>query len=107
MFQNLRVGVKDMEQGWLKNAIVGSVNDVANRYTVDSDVCDLPSAAYEFLNAFVTEKVYKKESHVNFAEAKADRMEKEQLMQSVLSGQISDSEMGRMEADLSAYQEST
>lgn len=36
MFQNLRVGVKDMEQGWLKNAIVGSVNDVANRYTVDS-----------------------------------------------------------------------
>lgn len=36
MFQNLRIGVKDMEQGWLKNAIVGSVNDVANRYTVDS-----------------------------------------------------------------------
>lgn len=36
MFQNLRVGVKDMEQGWLKNAIIGSVNDVANRYTVDS-----------------------------------------------------------------------
>ncbi len=36
MFQNLRVDVKAMEQGWLKNAIVGSVNDVANRYTVDS-----------------------------------------------------------------------
>lgn len=36
MFSNLRVGVKEMEQGWLKNAIVGSVNDVANRYTVDS-----------------------------------------------------------------------
>lgn len=36
MFQNLRVGVSEMEQGWLKNAIVGSVNDVANRYTVDS-----------------------------------------------------------------------
>ena len=36
MFQNLRVGVTEMEQGWLKNAIVGSVNDVANRYTVDS-----------------------------------------------------------------------
>jgi hypothetical protein len=36
MFQNLRVGVKEMEQGWLKNAIIGSVNDVANRYTVDS-----------------------------------------------------------------------
>lgn len=36
MFQNLRVGVKEMEQNWLKNAIIGSVNDVANRYTVDS-----------------------------------------------------------------------
>jgi regulator of protease activity HflC (stomatin/prohibitin superfamily) len=36
MFSNLRVDVKQMEQGWLKNAIVGSVNDVANRYTVDS-----------------------------------------------------------------------
>lgn len=36
MFSNLRVDVRQMEQGWLKNAIVGSVNDVANRYTVDS-----------------------------------------------------------------------
>lgn len=36
MFQNLRVGVDEMEQGWLKNAIIGSVNDVANRYSVDS-----------------------------------------------------------------------
>ena len=36
MFTNLRVGVDELEQGWLKNAIVGSVNDVANRYTVDS-----------------------------------------------------------------------
>ncbi len=79
----------------------------ANRYAVDADVCDLPSACYEFLNAFVTEKCYKKESHVNFAEAKADRMEKEQLMQSVLAGQIPDSQMSLMEADLSAYQESS
>lgn len=36
MFQNLRVGVKEMQIGWLKNAIVGSVNNVAKRYTVDS-----------------------------------------------------------------------
>jgi regulator of protease activity HflC (stomatin/prohibitin superfamily) len=36
MFQNLRVGVKEMEQGWLKNAIISSVNDVANLFTVDS-----------------------------------------------------------------------
>jgi len=79
----------------------------ANRYTADSDICDLPVIAYEFLNAYVTEKCYKKESHVNFQEAKAERMEKELLMQSILSGQISDSEMSLMEKDLSSYQESS
>jgi hypothetical protein len=89
------------------NALTIWFSRAANRYTVDGDICDLPSAAYEFLNAYVTEKVYKKESHVNFAEAKADRQEKEQLMMSVLSGQISDSEMTMIEADLSAYQESS
>lgn len=36
MFVNLRLGVKDIEQGWLKNAIVSSVNDVANRWEVDN-----------------------------------------------------------------------
>lgn len=91
----------------LSNVITVWFSRSANRYTQDSDVCDLPVLAYEFLNAYVTEKVYKKESHVNFEEAKADRMEKEQLMQSVLSGQISDSQMSLMEQDLSAYQESS
>jgi regulator of protease activity HflC (stomatin/prohibitin superfamily) len=36
MYQNLRQGVKEIEQGWLKNAIIGAVNDIANLYTVDS-----------------------------------------------------------------------
>lgn len=36
MFQNLRVDIKQVEQGWLKNAIISSVNDVANLFTVDS-----------------------------------------------------------------------
>lgn len=36
MFQNLRLSVKDVEQGWLKNAIISSVNDVANLYEVDA-----------------------------------------------------------------------
>jgi regulator of protease activity HflC (stomatin/prohibitin superfamily) len=36
MFQNLRLPIKDVEQGWLKNAIVGAVNDVANTWEVDS-----------------------------------------------------------------------
>lgn len=89
------------------NAITLWFSRSANRYAVDADVCDFPAIAYEFLSAFVKEKVYEKESHVNYEGAKADRMEKEQLMQSVLSGQISDSEMSRLEPDLSAYQESS
>lgn len=36
MFVNLRLPIKDVEQGWLKNAIVGAVNDVANGWEVDS-----------------------------------------------------------------------
>lgn len=36
MFQNLRIPIKEVEQGWLKTAIVGSVNDVANKWEVDS-----------------------------------------------------------------------
>jgi regulator of protease activity HflC (stomatin/prohibitin superfamily) len=40
-----------MEQGWLKNAIVGSVNDVANRYTVDS----IFNHREEFESAIVSE----------------------------------------------------
>jgi regulator of protease activity HflC (stomatin/prohibitin superfamily) len=36
MFENLRLGVKEIEQGWLKNAIIGAVNDVSNTWEVDS-----------------------------------------------------------------------
>jgi len=36
MFQNLRLDIATIEQGWLKTAIVGAVNDVANTWEVDS-----------------------------------------------------------------------
>ena len=36
MFVNLRRDIKDIEQGWLKNAIIGAVNDVSNTWEVDS-----------------------------------------------------------------------
>jgi regulator of protease activity HflC (stomatin/prohibitin superfamily) len=35
MFVNLRVPLKQVEQQWLMNAIISSVNDVANTWTVD------------------------------------------------------------------------
>jgi len=36
MFITLRLPIKEVEQGWLMTAIVGSVNDVANKWNVDS-----------------------------------------------------------------------
>lgn len=36
MYQNLRQDVDGIKETWLKNAIIGAVNDVANLYTVDS-----------------------------------------------------------------------
>jgi hypothetical protein len=36
MFVNLRIPITAIEQGWLKNAIIGAVNDVANTWEVDS-----------------------------------------------------------------------
>jgi len=35
MFSNLRLDVRDIEQQWLQTAIVGTVNDVANKWAVD------------------------------------------------------------------------
>lgn len=36
MFSNLRLPISQIEQRWLQTAIVGTVNDVANRWSVDS-----------------------------------------------------------------------
>lgn len=36
MFVNLRRPIAEIEQGWLKNAIIGAVNDVSNTWEVDS-----------------------------------------------------------------------
>lgn len=51
MFQNLRLDIKQVEQGWLKNAIISSVNDVANLFTVDS----IFNHRAEFEAAIITE----------------------------------------------------
>lgn len=51
MFVNLRLDIKEIEQGWLKNAIVSSVNDVANRWEVDA----IFNKREEFEGAIITE----------------------------------------------------
>lgn len=35
MFQNLRLDIRAIENGWLQTAIVGAINDVANKWEVD------------------------------------------------------------------------
>lgn len=51
MFQNLRKPISEIEQGWLKTAILGSVNDVANRWTVD----DIFNQREQFEGAIINE----------------------------------------------------
>lgn len=51
MFQELRLGIKEIEQGWLRTAIIGAVMDVANRWEVDK----IFNEREQFENAIVTE----------------------------------------------------
>lgn len=51
MFVNLRVDIKALEQGWLKTAIVGSVVDIANKWTVD----DIFNRREEFEQSIIIE----------------------------------------------------
>jgi hypothetical protein len=36
MYVNLRKPLKELEEGWIKTAIVGAANDIANKWTIDS-----------------------------------------------------------------------
>ena len=51
MFQELRLPIEQIEKGWLKTAIVGSVVDVANKWNVD----DIFNKREEFEAAIVQE----------------------------------------------------
>lgn len=51
MFQNLRLDIKSIEQQWLQTAIVGTVNDVANKWAVD----DIFNQRERFESDIVTE----------------------------------------------------
>lgn len=51
MFQNLRLDIKSVEQQWLQTAIVGTVNDVANKWSVD----DIFNKREQFENDIVSE----------------------------------------------------
>ncbi len=81
MFQNLRVGVKEMEQGWLKNAIVGSVNDVANRYTVDS----IFNHREEFESAIITECNKRVSQWFNVSQLRTNIVPPQEISESIIA----------------------
>jgi regulator of protease activity HflC (stomatin/prohibitin superfamily) len=81
MFQNLRVGVKEMEQGWLKNAIVGSVNDVANRYTVDS----IFNHREEFESAIVAECNKRVSQWFNVSQLRTNIVPPQEISESIVA----------------------
>jgi regulator of protease activity HflC (stomatin/prohibitin superfamily) len=51
MFSNLRLDVLEVEQGWLQTAIVGAMNDVANKWAVD----DIFNKREQFESDIITE----------------------------------------------------
>lgn len=77
----------------------------ANRMSADDDICDLPEIAIQFIYAYVKEKVYEKEKGQAWALAKDDRKEAEELMVETLQQQISDSDLTKLDMDMSAYEE--
>ncbi len=81
MFQNLRVGVKEMEQGWLKNAIIGSVNDVANRYSVDS----IFNHREEFESAIITECNKRVSQWFNVSQLRTNIVPPKEISESIIA----------------------
>ncbi|MBX7093705.1 MAG: hypothetical protein K1X56_03210 [Flavobacteriales bacterium] len=51
MFRELRLDIRQIEQGWLKTAIISSVNDVANKWEVDA----IFNNREQFENAIIAE----------------------------------------------------
>lgn len=81
MFQNLRVDVKTMEQNWLKNAIIGSVNDVANRYTVDS----IFNHREEFESAIIKECNKRVSTWFNVSQLRTNIVPPQEISESIIA----------------------
>lgn len=81
MFENLRVDVKEMEQGWLKNAIVGAVNDEANKWEVDS----IFSHRQEFEASIVVECNKRLSKWFNVSQLRTNITPPEALQESIIA----------------------
>ncbi len=75
------------------------------KYTQDSDLCDLPDICYEFVMSYVRYRIYMKETHVNTPDEKANMQMHLQLMTELLQNQVADPTMDEMDRDYSHYEE--
>jgi hypothetical protein len=81
MFVNLRRDIKDVEQGWLKNAIIGAVNDVANTWEVDS----IFNHRQAFESAIVLECNHRLSKWFNVSQLRTNIVPPESLQEAIIS----------------------
>jgi regulator of protease activity HflC (stomatin/prohibitin superfamily) len=81
MFVNLRLPIKQVEQGWLKNAIIGAVNDVANTWEVDS----IFNHRQAFESAIVTECNLRLSKWFNVSQLRTNITPPETLQESIIA----------------------
>jgi regulator of protease activity HflC (stomatin/prohibitin superfamily) len=81
MFVNLRRPITEIEQNWLKNAIVGSVNDEANKWEVDS----IFNHRQAFEAAIVTECNVRLSKWFNVSQLRTNITPPEALQEAIIS----------------------
>jgi hypothetical protein len=81
MFVNLRRPIADVEQGWLKNAIIGAVNDVSNTWEVDS----IFNHRQAFESAIVAECNLRLSKWFNVSQLRTNIVPPEALQESIIS----------------------
>lgn len=81
MFVNLRKDIKEVEQGWLKNAIIGAVNDVANTWEVDS----IFNHRQAFESAIVLECNHRLSKWFNVSQLRTNIVPPESLQEAIIS----------------------
>ena len=81
MFVNLRRPISEIEQNWLKNAIIGAVNDEANKWEVDS----IFNHRQAFEAAIVAECNVRLSKWFNVSQLRTNITPPEELQESIIS----------------------
>jgi len=81
MFVNLRKDIREVEQNWLKNAIIGAVNDVANTWEVDS----IFNHRQQFESSIVVECNKRLSKWFNVSQLRTNIVPPESLQEAIIS----------------------